>query len=198
METPIAAPTARPRGTAEATCTHGGCDARHYARGYCRVHYSRHRFGGDMDAPIRPRLPRGVTAPCLVEGCSSVGRARGLCSGHYMKQYVRPTFCALDLCEEREHARGYCQPHYNVLKSFNMDPADWEALYADQAGACAICRSPMTRAKAHTDHDHACCPRAGRSCGRCVRGLLCYACNAGLGFFRDNTRTLASALRYLR
>lgn len=47
------------------------------------------------------------------------------------------------------------------------------------------------------DHDHQCCP-GERSCGRCVRGLLCPTCNLAVGFLRDDV-SLASALgRYLR
>ncbi|WP_420823252.1 MULTISPECIES: endonuclease domain-containing protein [Streptomyces] len=66
---------------------------------------------------------------------------------------------------------------------------------------CALCQagpsvepSPDAPSFWH-DHDHRCCP-SGRSCGRCVRGLLCLPCNATRlpaherlpGILRDNPR----------
>jgi hypothetical protein len=69
---------------------------------------------------------------------------------------------------------------------------------AAQGGRCAICpaREPGGRGGWHVDHDHACCP-AGRSCGRCIRGLLCTRCNVGLGNFRDDPELLHRAAAYL-
>jgi hypothetical protein len=46
----------------------------------------------------------------------------------------------------------------------------------------------------HVEHDHACCQRKNRSCGKCVRGLLCHTCNIALGHIE---RRYAMARAYL-
>jgi hypothetical protein len=35
------------------------------------------------------------------------------------------------------------------------------------------------------DHDHACCRDEKRSCGKCIRGLLCPGCNRALGIIES-------------
>lgn len=73
------------------------------------------------------------------------------------------------------------------------------AMYDAQGHACKICQQ---RVELVIDHDHSCCPydpvRKSRSCGKCVRGLLCHACNHGLGNFRDDPNLLEAAVAYLR
>lgn len=56
-----------------------------------------------------------------------------------------------------------------------------------QMGCCYLCGEPLPvePRKVHVDHDHSCC-RGSRSCGTCIRGLACEACNTGVGMFGDD------------
>jgi hypothetical protein len=49
----------------------------------------------------------------------------------------------------------------------------------------------------HVDHDHTCCP-GKKSCGKCIRGFLCRACNSFIGLAKDNITTLENAVKYLK
>lgn len=74
----------------------------------------------------------------------------------------------------------------------------YEALLAQQGGRCAICgtATPNGQGRFHVDHDHSCCV-GGRSCGECIRGLLCHSCNTMLGLAKDDPALLQRAAQYL-
>jgi hypothetical protein len=70
-------------------------------------------------------------------------------------------------------------------------------LLEQQSGACAICYTEDPGPKGWTvDHDHNCCSGV-KTCGNCIRGVLCHNCNVGLGHFRDNQALLINAAIYL-
>jgi hypothetical protein len=79
-------------------------------------------------------------------------------------------------------------------RKFGLSLADYSALVASQDNKCAICNCAETatrngKVKAlAVDHDHA----TGK-----VRGLLCVACNTGIGKFRDSRDLMLSAIKYL-
>lgn len=60
---------------------------------------------------------------------------------------------------------------------------------------CAVCGKEIGLS-CHVDHDHSCCS-GSKTCGLCVRGLLCSKCNRGLGFFNDDTELMLKAIYYL-
>ncbi len=55
-----------------------------------------------------------------------------------------------------------------------------------QCGLCAICRHLShhhgTIQRLQVDHDHNCCDLRTKSCGKCLRGLLCADCNVLLSY----------------
>lgn len=81
---------------------------------------------------------------------------------------------------------------------FNVTVDQYEQMMLNQGGVCAICGGVNANGRAlSVDHDHACCS-GKKSCGKCVRALLCGDCNMGLGKFRDNPELLQAAIDYVR
>ena len=80
---------------------------------------------------------------------------------------------------------------------YGIDHAERDAMLAEQGGVCAVCGTdePLGRGWI-VDHDHSCCSGI-KSCGNCVRGILCHKCNLMLGQANDNIDTLTSAIAYL-
>jgi Recombination endonuclease VII len=74
--------------------------------------------------------------------------------------------------------------HSSLGRYGGMTLEDYNDKLAGQNGRCAICgiTAKDCGKKLHIDHDHACCNSSSstRSCGKCVRGLLCFKCNLTL------------------
>lgn len=101
-------------------------------------------------------------------------------------------------CKRARRNARWDSPEYRALYRHHMKPELYTALLLSQGGACAVCKAaPANGERLHIDHDHACCPQPGLSCGRCVRGLLCRHCNAALGHVGDSTERLLALSRYL-
>jgi hypothetical protein len=90
----------------------------------------------------------------------------------------------------------------NNLRKFNITPQQYDEMLAKQNGGCAICGRKNNQLKKGredsfcVDHDHQCCAGT-RSCGSCIRGLLCHACNQAIGLLKDSTKILDAAKIYL-
>lgn len=90
-----------------------------------------------------------------------------------------------------------CLKDVALERLYGITRQQYDEMARVQGNACAICRTPADDTKRmHVDHDHACCPGV-KTCGNCLRGLVCNNCNAGLGFFRDSESLLYAASAYL-
>lgn len=86
---------------------------------------------------------------------------------------------------------------WRLATHYGMTVEDYDRMLELQGGVCALCSSPPAEDDVlRVDHDHHCCP-GEKTCGRCVRGLLCDRCNRGLGYFKDNTVALKRAPKYI-
>lgn len=84
-----------------------------------------------------------------------------------------------------------------LRRQFNWTLDQYNGMLETQNGVCAICeRVNANGNRLSIDHDHACCP-GKKSCGACVRGLLCSACNTGIGNLQDDYKIVLTAAAYL-
>ncbi len=86
-----------------------------------------------------------------------------------------------------------------TCKKYGLTVEAYDAIWAAQDGMCAACHRTEAEAglqKLCVDHDHACCP-GKRSCGKCVRALLCSDCNRALGILNDDPRRIADLQFYI-
>lgn len=84
-----------------------------------------------------------------------------------------------------------------TLKSvYGLTLEEYDRILDNQGGVCAICHQPPGSVPLCVDHDHSCCS-GGRSCGKCVRGLICRDCNEMLGHADDNIDRIRMAIEYL-
>lgn len=92
--------------------------------------------------------------------------------------------------------RYYYWPHLTALEAV----IEYRRMETEQNNVCVYCGKPETCVtnqgkeevrRLSVDHDHACCS-GERSCGECVRWLLCQNCNKGS--FLDNTDVMKKAV----
>lgn len=103
-----------------------------------------------------------------------------------------------------------CQREYNktpkarTVRSVNklryryaLTIEQYEELLRLQSNFCRICgQEPLNGKRLDVDHDHKCC--AGeKSCGKCVRSLLCRRCNTVIGQVGEDVDLLMNMIKYL-
>lgn len=102
--------------------------------------------------------------------------------------------------DRKNHYRDFYRDHPTnrnkyLIKRFGITLEDYNQLLQEQDFVCSICRQSETETRngrvktLAVDHHH----ETGKP-----RGLLCAACNKGIGWFRENIQTLERAVEYLQ
>lgn len=74
-------------------------------------------------------------------------------------------------------------------KSYGIDLNQYNQLFSNQNGCCAVCEQHQTELsrKLVVDHCHS---------SQIVRGLLCHSCNTALGLLKEKTKTMHNLINY--
>jgi len=114
---------------------------------------------------------------------------------YYKKRYAekRETYMAKSLEYHAAHPSYRIRRHLKKLYGLTLE--QYEGMVAEQGGCCALCgqvetsRNPVGEIRRlSVDHNHT---------TGALRGLLCNACNRGLGYFDENRTRFLAAVDYL-
>lgn len=87
----------------------------------------------------------------------------------------------------QERMKDVARDH-RLKKQYGITETDFQNMLSKQNNRCLICDNNFEKT-ANIDH----CHDTGE-----VRGLLCWNCNIGLGYFKDSIENLSSAIEYLK
>lgn len=196
----------------DGTCSHDACEEPVNARDLCTKHYLRdlevRRSRGEVPA-LQGHNLSAIDAVALTATCFVCG------PGIAIKREYRPGAQARVegvnfVCAKRtpKNERVNAEPGAlsptsrarQINSRFQIREDVYERLLLQQDGLCAICRRPPEPDRMlAVDHDTRCCPPASRrTCGNCIRGLLCTNCNWGLGHLGDDPEVLLRAVSYVQ
>lgn len=83
----------------------------------------------------------------------------------------------------------------NLKSMYSITVEQYDYMLKLQNGVCGICKNlEKSGIRLAVDHDKRCCP-GKKSCGKCVRGLLCRACNIHLGYFELHKEMISWIIR---
>jgi len=180
------------------TCTWDGCGKNWLGQGYCSNHYQQARRLGIIEKIELPHRLSDVDVESLTANCSDCGDGVPVISnstGTRCREWARELGRA-KYHRDLERRRAYHREYHRRYK-FGLPKGGIEALLESVGWACEICSKTLDVKSARLDHDHSCCPATGRTCGECLRGILCNTCNTGIGMLGESPTIFAAALAYI-
>lgn len=86
---------------------------------------------------------------------------------------------------DRVRAEPHARRNTSYKTRYKRTVKDYDTTMAEQGGHCALCPSTgSVKRRLCWDHNHDCC-KGYRSCGKCMRGLLCIGCNKKVGHLEE-------------
>jgi uncharacterized protein (DUF983 family) len=169
----------------------------------CRSNARRARYANDeaYRASVLDAQRRSCSTPPegFVKQCPKCGETKPF-DGFYRSSFSKDncsSYCKV--CQNlrstsyaREN-KDKIQPHlmgYSLKRRYGISVAEYEAMLIRQEHKCAICGTSECQSGRNLAVDH--CHGSMK-----IRGLLCSACNQGLGNFKDRPDLMSRAIEYL-
>jgi len=123
------------------------------------------------------------------------------CQNEYSRsRYASPDQYKQRKMSEKENKikrKGSSRKWY-LKSTYNLTIDKYSQMLLEQGGLCDICETQITSERHFdVDHDHSCCS-GYKSCGKCVRGLICFNCNSVLGHSKDRVDILEKTINYIK
>lgn len=170
-------------------CIGPECDNKPKALGLCTGHYGQKRRGQIPLTPLREKTRSDIR--------DEWGHKK--CAGCKEWQPIE-NFWNVSNPHSRDGLNSSCKTCERsrmIERRYNITAKQYDELMEKQGGVCAICQRDPGENNLAVDHDHSCCPDRKKSCGYCVRGLLCSDCNGAIGMLQESPLIFARALSYL-
>lgn len=118
---------------------------------------------------------------CSLNDCNKSHYAKDLCRMHYSRNVRNGHTNLLTKVIQNEKTYQYgdiklvYKRNWFLMHHYKMT---FDTFLERSANGCEICGNKPER-NLHVDHDHKCC-NGRKSCGKCVRGVICNRCNTAV------------------
>jgi hypothetical protein len=194
-------------------CSIEECDKPEHAKKLCQPHYRQaNRRARGLQKPGPKPEPSKPYSRYNYEGLSHHTKGEKCSRGHeYVEGSYKVRSDGTRVCV-RCFTEGFVSDAlygYRIIEksrdeiswrrtTYALSDEDFSLLLELQDNKCLIGKHPFKdNSDICVDHNHECCP-TDKTCGNCVRGLLCRRHNSGLGMFNDNADELLDAVEYLQ
>lgn len=147
-----------------------------------------------MDAKQCSKCRRWLPVTMFSKASINKDGLRGHCKDCIKKYNAQPESVARRAKYQRTPAGRLAQKRCRIKHLYGISLEEYDQRWQEQHGCCALCGD--FHELLFVDHDHRCCPGI-RSCGKCLRKMLCDNCNRGIGCFKDNPKVLRLAADYV-
>ena len=121
---------------------------------------------------------------CSLDDCKNPNYANELCRIHYSRKLrtgsVERQRTSLDIVYEYDRSKYQYRRYrkHHLMRTYKMTMEEFDEMAKN---GCWICGAESSGVKRlHVEHDHNCCGPL-KSCGKCVRGIVCNKCNILIG-----------------